>query len=126
MPELKPGATAVPELLPEYAAILPGLRLVAREHGYALALHGSGQRDLDLVAVPWVAGAAPAAALAEALRALVGGFVRNDPAPDPYDERTYNPVRRPHGRLAWSIYLDEPSGRRYIDLSVMPAKEDRS
>ena len=30
---------------------------VAREMGYALALHGSMNRDMDLIAVPWVVGA---------------------------------------------------------------------
>jgi hypothetical protein len=44
-------------------------RVVARSKGYALAVHGSLARDIDLVAVPWVEEAASAAELAEAVRA---------------------------------------------------------
>ena len=35
------------------AALIEPLRAVAREHGYALTEHGSMQRDIDLVAIPW-------------------------------------------------------------------------
>lgn len=30
---------------------------VARRHGYAIGVHGSMSRDLDLIAVPWVESA---------------------------------------------------------------------
>lgn len=35
------------------AALYPDLAMIAREHGYALAVHGSLARDFDLIAVPW-------------------------------------------------------------------------
>lgn len=39
---------------PVYAAALyPQLAEIAREHGYALAVHGSMARDMDLICVPW-------------------------------------------------------------------------
>lgn len=44
-----------PSYAPVYAAIYPELALLFREHGYALAIHGSLSRDFDLIAVPWVA-----------------------------------------------------------------------
>jgi hypothetical protein len=50
-----------------YAAIYPRLREVAREHGYALALHGSLTKDLDLLAVPWVVDADDEATLVRAI-----------------------------------------------------------
>lgn len=37
-----------------YSEILPVIRETAKRCGYAIALHGSMTRDLDLVAVPWV------------------------------------------------------------------------
>jgi len=44
-----------PSYSPVYAAALyPELAAVFRAHGYALAVHGSLQRDFDLVAIPWV------------------------------------------------------------------------
>lgn len=96
-----------------YAWILPAVRAVAREHGYAIGLHGSMARDLDLIAVPWVDNAAPAEVLVDAVMKAVGGqFAPRDLG----FER--NPAYRPHGRRAWSIYF---AGLMfYIDLSIMP------
>lgn len=37
-----------------YAWMVPRLTEVARDCGYALGVHGSMHRDLDLIAVPWV------------------------------------------------------------------------
>lgn len=37
-----------------YLSLLPDIRRIAREHGYAVGLHGSVQRDLDLIIVPWI------------------------------------------------------------------------
>jgi len=37
-----------------YTMFYEQLKLIAREYGYALLVHGSLNRDLDLVAVPWV------------------------------------------------------------------------
>jgi hypothetical protein len=95
----------------DYLALLPRLRLVARKHGYALAVHGSLQRDFDLIAAPWVEQVSSPAVLAEALRLAAGGVIE-------YGRPGRDPMQKPHGRLAWSIHL---GGRQYIDLSVMPA-----
>jgi hypothetical protein len=103
-----------------FAWMVPHLTKVARFYGYALGLHGSMERDLDLIAVPWTDGAAPAETLVEAIREAVDGFIRNDPPTEgnKYDYQTRSPATKPHGRRAWSIYF---SGRRfYIDLSVIP------
>ena len=37
-----------------YQSILPKLREEARACGYALGLHGSMRRDLDIIAAPWI------------------------------------------------------------------------
>lgn len=101
-----------------YAAALPQLQAVAREHGYALAVHGSMATDLDLIAAPWTEEATDAETLIEALRAAIGGAIRDE------TEFYHNPARRPHGRLAWSIYPDAESAQHsdgpYLDVSVMP------
>jgi hypothetical protein len=107
-----------------FAWMVPHVAQVARRYGYAIGLHGSMARDLDLIAVPWVKEAAPAETLVEAVRDAVGGDIRNDPPTDAnrYHETTRNPARKPHGRRAWSIYF---SGHRfYIDLSVMPCVQE--
>jgi hypothetical protein len=37
-----------------YALFYERLKLIAKEYGYNLVLHGSMDRDLDLIAIPWV------------------------------------------------------------------------
>lgn len=90
--------------------VVPKLLPVAKRLGYAIALHGSFVRDLDVVAIPWTAEAVSAEELEEALRKEVHGWLQRDKDP--------NPTLKPHGRLAWSIYTEDGIG--YIDLSVMP------
>lgn len=51
-------AKAVTELKPNYgpvycAAVYPELAKLFQRHGYALAVHGSVARDLDLIAIRW-------------------------------------------------------------------------
>lgn len=100
-----------------YAALLPVLRDVARTYGYALAVHGSQRRDLDVVAVPWVERACSAATLVEALRLAVGGAIIYGRDVLAGDHAQRNPTQKPHGRQAWAIHV---GGRLYIDVSVMP------
>lgn len=40
--------------MPIYCAIYPDLAEIARNHGYALAIHGSLARYFDLICIPWV------------------------------------------------------------------------
>lgn len=105
-----------------YAWMVPHLCTVARRYGYAIGLHGSMGRDLDLIAVPWTREAAPNEVLVEAIRDAVDGSIRNDPPTkdNQYYLETKNPSEKPHGRRAWAIYF---AGQRfYIDLSVMPLR----
>lgn len=88
--------------------LIEPLRAVARDYGYALTVHGSLERDIDLVAVPWIDSASSAADLAEAIRVKADGYLR------PNEQW---PRRKTHGRLCWSFHL---GGGPYIDLSVMP------
>lgn len=89
-----------------YAALYPVLRQRAYELGYALAIHGTLTKDLDVLAVPWTESAVSAADLAAALVEAAGGFTSRPPSD------------KPHGRKAWTIHLGSSGG--YVDLSVMP------
>lgn len=105
-----------------YAPLIPILMRAGREVGYAIAVHGSLARDLDIVAIPWTDEAESAERLVLHLTAAVDGRLRNgarkledgtwEPAP------ASAPATKPHGRLAWSIHLG--SDGLYIDVSVMP------
>lgn len=93
-----------------YAYAVPRLVIAARSVGYALAVHGSMQRDLDLVAVPWVDDAKSPVELIAALAAVF----------DPTGTHVFGhtpPAQKPHGRLAFVIHL---GGGPYLDVSVMP------
>jgi len=86
---------------------------LAREMGYGLMVHGSMERDLDLLAVPWVEDAASPRDLVKALAKAIGGYWSSEPD------------KKPHGREAYTILLrrggvETPAGCfPFIDLSVM-------
>lgn len=104
-----------------YHGILPKLREAARAEGYALGLHGSLRRDLDLIAVPWVEKCSDKETLARALHRAACGI----------ESQTYHWEQKPHGRAAASFpicFPDFHDGTQlslgHIDLSVMLTGED--
>jgi hypothetical protein len=114
-----------------YRRIIEPLRIVARECGYALAVHGSLRRDIDLVGVPWAADAKTPRQLADAIAAKLvemgygwngEGEVLRGWTPGKDQDFTLDgaPGVKPHGRLGWVIHL---GGGPYIDLAVFPPKE---
>ena len=115
-PKSATGATPV-----AFLAFLPGLVRLAKEFGYALAVHGSMARDYDLIAVAWTHAAKPAEELVEAIVKHTGGFIIMDLKSDPFDYTRYSPEPKPHGRLAWTIHL---GGGPFIDLSIIPPESD--
>lgn len=97
-----------PTYAPAYlVGIYPALAKKSIELGYALALHGSLQRDLDIIAVPWTDSAVDPITL---VAALCDEF---NVAPN---HEINKPEIKPHGRLAWSIPLWWGA---YLDLSVL-------
>lgn len=108
--------TALPENLgqpfgiidPDYGRIYTVARLIAWQEGYALTLHGSFTRDLDLVAVPWTDAASEPEHLIKRIEEA-GGVKANG-----------EPTKRPHGRLTWTLLFPAFADPRFIDFSVMP------
>lgn len=93
-------------------------RATARGKGYAVAVHGSLFRDLDLVAVPWAEEACSAQELAEAIcEMLVRCGLAFGWTADCTDGKGHE---KPLGRMAWSISLSRHDGPRYLDLSIAP------
>lgn len=37
-----------------YNRLIGPIRAIAKEHGYAVGVHGSLARDIDLILVPWI------------------------------------------------------------------------
>lgn len=95
--------------------VIDEIRAIGRAHGYAVAVHGSmrEQRDIDLIAAPWVKTAHAPSTLMRAINKL------------PYLSRVVehdNDPPKPHGRLCfvWIIRFRHGTCPAYVDLSVMP------
>lgn len=106
----------VDDLTRFYLSRLPAIREAAEAHGYAIGVHGSLQRDFDLIAAPWRDGASDAETLAHAVAQAACGIDRAG---------AYDWEQKPAGRLATSIPICWPAwhgqtGAGHIDLSVMP------
>jgi hypothetical protein len=99
-------------MLPWEGALLR-IRAVARDCGYAIAVHGSTTRDLDLVAVPWSVEAVSAQDLVDTLCDVIPLVAKPSEWPI-----APNPESKPWGRLSWA--LCGVTGVEYVDLSVAP------
>ena len=102
-----------PSPAPAYVMLYECLCEVARKHGYALAIHGTLQRDLDLVAIPWTEEARDPDELVEALRKRGQHWMFKGEG----SEKINSATLKPHGRMAYSLPI---MGERFVDVSVMP------
>lgn len=105
-----------------YASIIPIVQSIGRRLGYAIAVHGSMTTDLDLLACPWVEGAAEPEALIEAIKE---NFGLKDSPYCPGD----NPCKKPHGRVSWCLVFDAQNEwlahGPYLDISIMPRASEK-
>lgn len=108
------------ELESFYRSALPKIREAAKECGYAVAVHGSLRRDLDLIAVPWKDEHADKDVLAHAVMRAACGMTLNG----------FRWENKPLGRVAVSFPVcwtersesfPNETNLGHIDLSVMPA-----
>lgn len=96
-----------PNYSPIYAAALyPELCKIFQKHGWALAVHGSLARDLDLVAVPWTPVVSEPAVVVDEVTTTfwirrIGEFTLKE-----------------HGRICLTLSIGH--GHCSIDLSFMP------
>lgn len=94
-----------------YAWMIPYVTRISRRHGYAIGVHGSMGRDLDLIAVPWVEDANdPGDLLAEICSVLQGSLV-------PESDGVFH-WNKPHGRKTYNIVFK--GAWHFIDISIMP------
>lgn len=92
-------------------AILPAIREAAKFKGYAVAVHGSLKRDIDLIAVAWTDQADTPDELVRVVQGAIGGILGNC-------LRLSEPSQKPHGRVAYTLI--HPGHVGEIDLSVIP------
>lgn len=100
-------------IAPWYVMAYVGLERIAHRHGYALALHGSMGRDLDILAVPWTEDA-------DSPDKLLKAFFRFVKGKSKVTVKFYasSGTIKPHGRLAYSIPIGHDG--HYLDVSIMP------
>jgi hypothetical protein len=115
---------SIEEMKTFYETILPELRTIAKEHGYALGLHGSLTRDLDLIAVPWIENYSDKEDLARDIQKTACGFTMSE----------YNWEQKPHSRMATcfpicfidkELWKDDRPSLGHIDLSVIEFNHKR-
>jgi hypothetical protein len=95
---------------PFYAAgLYTKLCKVFREHGYALAVHGSVGTDFDLIAVPWVDEAGTP-------RAIIDQLMKQFAFDQKPHDRDFSP--KPHGRCAYKLHMS--FGDCSLDISFTP------
>lgn len=112
---------------PLYACMYHGLCVTARKHGYALAIHGTVTTDLDLIAVPWTENAVEPEVLKNALMKHINALdyenhlvrfgLSSEEAKKTADKINADKEIKPHGRLAWNLYLEHGC---QVDLSIIP------
>lgn len=82
-----------PNYGPVYAAAMyPELAKIFQKHGYALAVHGSLARDLDLLAFPWVETVSNhSAVFSDVEKTFAVTFIASEG------------TKKPHGRVAYTM-----------------------
>lgn len=109
-----------------YAYYFYNLKEIAKEYGYNLVLHGSLNRDLDLIAIPWVDDPKSELEMIHELHRAITGYVAS---PEIWKD-VYMYKVLPGGRHSYVInvnrrqtdnngnYQEDP--QYYIDISVTP------
>lgn len=95
-----------PSYAPVYCAMYPDLAKIARKHGYALAVHGSLQRDFDIVGIPWVESPSDTKAV---IQEILSEFAIT---------QIGEPQVKLHGREVYTLSIGY--GECFLDLSFMP------
>jgi len=113
-----------------YAFYFESLKIIALKYGYNLVLHGSMNRDLDLIAIPWQKELGSHEEMVnEFIKELDGSLMLNNRriennkiAGEPYSTTH-------HGRIQYVININRECGmvndiwvdaQYYLDISVIP------
>ena len=92
-----------------YAAMWDDIRQCAMDHGWAVALHGSLNADMDIMAMPWILGACSFQELTIHIVSLFNGNSMSEAFTITYDQK-------PYGRIVATIPIWADF---YIDISSM-------
>ena len=98
-----------------YAALWEDIRHAAMDCGWAVALHGSLSRDMDIMAMPWVENATDADTM---IRSIVQRCF-GDSLIAQYGTRCRR-GEKPHNRVCYSIPIYEDY---YLDISIIESEK---
>ena len=106
-----------------YAYYFHELKAIALKYGYNLVLHGSLNRDLDLIAIPWQPELKPHLEMIEEFTEYLGGIIEWQH----FGGKLYPHGVMYHGRINYIINLNRGGKRTnyedpqyYLDISVTP------
>lgn len=95
-----------------YACVLEGLRKIALENGYALAIHGTCASDMDLIAVRWSERYSKPEELVERFVEELTHYSFRDEG----ITKLTNPERRYGNQLHYTVPI---IGDWYVDLTII-------
>lgn len=105
-----------------YANCYLQLKDIALQYGYNLVVHGSLNRDFDLIAIPWEQEVKPYTDMLNEFVEYLGGHIM--PENDAY-RRVFAETH--HGRMRYVINLNRGGKETnyedpqwYLDISIMP------
>lgn len=107
---------------PDYARIYTKLRIKGWQYGWAVVLHGSMTRDLDVIMVPWTKECFPQSAdqvikmLMKDEKLRLSNMQKED---DPY-KAVIDWTEKPFGRKSTSLHFPGFGDPRWVDISVSP------
>lgn len=126
---------AKPSLYAFYFSIIKEIGL---KYGYNIVVHGSMNRDLDLIAIPWIENIGDIDLMIDEIAIIIGGtlLLQNKSIDNVNGDRF---SIKPHGRIVYIINInrdfemkyngivseikDYSDPQYYIDISVLPCKK---
>jgi hypothetical protein len=109
-----------------YAYYFQILKEIAQDHGYNLVLHGSLNRDMDLIAIPWQQTIKPYHEMMDKFMEVLGGRYLQDSESITYHGRIHYVINLNRGEYQYFGKDDKDpfppyhDPQYYIDISIMP------
>lgn len=118
-----------------YAFYFDVIKEIGLKYGYNIVLHGSMNRDLDLIAIPWQIEIGCKEEMIDAIAQTIGGYVlMQNRTQDNLDGNRFETIQ--HGRMQYIININRDFKMKfnglvseieeyadtqyYIDISVIP------
>lgn len=114
-----------------YAFYFDVIKEIGLKYGYNIVLHGSMNRDLDLIAIPWSEAIGDKSSMLNEISEAIGGFILIESDSDRMAFR-----KKYHGRECWVIninrtvkakyggmvteFIEHEDPQYYIDISILP------